>query len=207
MRYDFHPEARLEYRGAAAFYEARRSRLGAAFTREIEAAIERILEAPDRWRFIGALRPWSLRKVFSTHPLREAGEAPTPGSIPGKRRRKPNQERLGVRPPDGCWLKNGDTPWFMRCCATLGLAPCRSVGPSQAQSPRLPSSPRSARQTQAAQKLTCALAARNQGVKVRMKVMGPGVEHAQHRQLRAQPFGIAGQIPDLTKAEESGQGL
>lgn len=28
MRYDFHPEARLEYREAAVFYEARRPGLG-----------------------------------------------------------------------------------------------------------------------------------------------------------------------------------
>ena len=39
MTYDFHPEARLEYREAAAFYEARRSGLGAAFTIEVEAAV------------------------------------------------------------------------------------------------------------------------------------------------------------------------
>jgi toxin ParE1/3/4 len=52
MRLVFHPEARLEYREAAAFDEARRPGLGAAFTREIEAAIEHILAAPDRWRCI-----------------------------------------------------------------------------------------------------------------------------------------------------------
>lgn len=52
MTYDFHPEARLEYREAAVFYEARRSGLGAAFTLEVEAALERIIEAPDRWRVI-----------------------------------------------------------------------------------------------------------------------------------------------------------
>jgi plasmid stabilization system protein ParE len=52
MKYAFHPEARLEYREAAAFYERRRSGLGAAFTIEIEAPIERILEAPDRSRFV-----------------------------------------------------------------------------------------------------------------------------------------------------------
>jgi hypothetical protein len=52
MNYAFHPEARLEYRDAAAFYEARRPGLGGAFTREIEAVIEQILEAPDRWRLI-----------------------------------------------------------------------------------------------------------------------------------------------------------
>ncbi len=52
MRYAFHPEARLEYREAAAFYEGRRPGLGAAFTREIEAASDEILAAPDRWRLI-----------------------------------------------------------------------------------------------------------------------------------------------------------
>lgn len=52
MTYDFHSEARVEYREAAIFYEARRSGLGAAFTLEIEAALQRILEAPERWRVI-----------------------------------------------------------------------------------------------------------------------------------------------------------
>ncbi|HKP37268.1 MAG TPA: hypothetical protein VJT71_10445 [Pyrinomonadaceae bacterium] len=52
MTYDFHPEARLEYREAAAFYEARRSGLGAAFTIEVEAAIERIVNNPRSWRVI-----------------------------------------------------------------------------------------------------------------------------------------------------------
>ncbi len=52
MRYDFHPEARLEYREAAVFYDARRPGLGAAFTIEIEAAIQKILEAPECWRFV-----------------------------------------------------------------------------------------------------------------------------------------------------------
>jgi len=37
MTYDFHPDARLEYRQAAVFYEARQSGLGAAFTVEVEA--------------------------------------------------------------------------------------------------------------------------------------------------------------------------
>jgi len=52
MTYDFHPEAALEYREAAAFYEERSSGLGAAFTLEVEATIERILEAPKRWRIL-----------------------------------------------------------------------------------------------------------------------------------------------------------
>ncbi len=46
MIYDFHPEARLEYREAAVFYEERRPGLGAAFTVEVEATIGRILERP-----------------------------------------------------------------------------------------------------------------------------------------------------------------
>ena len=50
MTYDFHPEARWEYREAAAFYESRRPGLGAAFSVEVEATIGRILEAPKRWR-------------------------------------------------------------------------------------------------------------------------------------------------------------
>lgn len=49
MNHDFHPEARLEYREAAIFYETRRLGLGAAFTLEVEATIERIKGAPDRW--------------------------------------------------------------------------------------------------------------------------------------------------------------
>ncbi len=52
MKYAFHPEARLEYREAAIFYETRRSGLGATFTREIETVIERIFAAPDRFSFI-----------------------------------------------------------------------------------------------------------------------------------------------------------
>jgi hypothetical protein len=40
MKCAFHPDARLEYREAAAFYDARQVGLGAAFTSEIETAIE-----------------------------------------------------------------------------------------------------------------------------------------------------------------------
>jgi plasmid stabilization system protein ParE len=52
MTYKFHPAARADYREAAAFYESRREGLGAAFSIEVEAAIARILEAPNRWRVI-----------------------------------------------------------------------------------------------------------------------------------------------------------
>lgn len=50
MRYGFHPEARREYRDAAAYYEAARPGLGAAFTLEIESVIEQITASPERWR-------------------------------------------------------------------------------------------------------------------------------------------------------------
>jgi hypothetical protein len=52
MTYDFHPEARLEYREAALFYEGRRPGLGATFTVQIEAAIHRVLERPERFRIL-----------------------------------------------------------------------------------------------------------------------------------------------------------
>jgi toxin ParE1/3/4 len=52
MIHHFHPEARLEYLEAATFYNSRRAGLGAAFTLEVEATIERILEAPNRWLVI-----------------------------------------------------------------------------------------------------------------------------------------------------------
>jgi hypothetical protein len=49
MDHVFHPEARSEYLEAAEFYEQRRAGLGANFSIEVEAAIDRILEAPTRW--------------------------------------------------------------------------------------------------------------------------------------------------------------
>jgi hypothetical protein len=52
MTHDFHPEARLEYRDAAIFYDGRRAGLGAAFTLEVEGTIERIKESPERWPVI-----------------------------------------------------------------------------------------------------------------------------------------------------------
>ena len=50
MTYGFHPDARVEYGEAAAFYEDRRPGLGAAFTLEIEATIETILQNPGKFR-------------------------------------------------------------------------------------------------------------------------------------------------------------
>lgn len=52
MTYRFHPDARLEYREATAFYEQSRTGLGAAFSIEIESTLDRILATPDRFRFL-----------------------------------------------------------------------------------------------------------------------------------------------------------
>lgn len=50
MRFEFHPEARLELLESAAYFEDCGCGLGTAFTNEIESAIHRILANPDRWR-------------------------------------------------------------------------------------------------------------------------------------------------------------
>ena len=52
MKYEFHPEALEEYREAASWYETREPGLASRFVSEVEDAIGRILEAPDRWRII-----------------------------------------------------------------------------------------------------------------------------------------------------------
>lgn len=52
MTYRFHLDAKTEYTDAILYYESCRPGLGAAFTLEVEAAIQRILEAPTRWRTI-----------------------------------------------------------------------------------------------------------------------------------------------------------
>ena len=49
MRYIYHPDALTEYADVALYYEERLPGLGADFTGEVDVAIERILEAPDRW--------------------------------------------------------------------------------------------------------------------------------------------------------------
>jgi toxin ParE1/3/4 len=61
MIFDFHPEARLEYLEAATFYNRRRPGLGTIFTLEIEATIDRIMEAPDRWPVVEQ----DVRKCFT----------------------------------------------------------------------------------------------------------------------------------------------
>ena len=52
MRYAFHPEALEELRQAAEYYAAREPSLGLRFLESIDEAIDRVLEAPTRWRVI-----------------------------------------------------------------------------------------------------------------------------------------------------------
>jgi hypothetical protein len=49
MEVRFHRLAGKEYREVRAWYERRREGLGAAFTAEVDRAVERIARHPDRW--------------------------------------------------------------------------------------------------------------------------------------------------------------
>ena len=64
MTHDFHPQAQLEYRDAAGFYENRQPGLGTTFTLDVEDTIRRILEAPERWRIIEQDVRRCLTRVF-----------------------------------------------------------------------------------------------------------------------------------------------
>ena len=52
MRYEFHPEALEEFGEAASWYESREPGLALRFVSEVEDAIGRILDGPERWRII-----------------------------------------------------------------------------------------------------------------------------------------------------------
>ncbi len=68
MILEMHPEARLEFRDAIAYYEDRRDGLGLEFSREIYASINRIEDAPLVWskltdnsrRFLTRRFPYSV---------------------------------------------------------------------------------------------------------------------------------------------------
>ncbi len=52
MRWEFHPEARVEFLESVAFFESRSPGLGSAFANEIELGLRNILDAPERWRLM-----------------------------------------------------------------------------------------------------------------------------------------------------------
>ena len=65
MRVDLHPEARLEFRSAALWYEERREGLGEEFIAAVDAALLRIGKSPKSFpRWVGTERaPAVVRKV------------------------------------------------------------------------------------------------------------------------------------------------
>lgn len=78
MTYGFHPEAFEEYQASAIFYFQEASEVTSrAFVFVIEAGIEEIIQAPERWRVVEIssnssirLQPFSFRRLL---PPRRAG--------------------------------------------------------------------------------------------------------------------------------------
>ena len=57
MKYEFHPEAVLEFEAAADFYAERQKGLEIRFIDAVHSAIHRAFDAPERWRlFDGDIR-------------------------------------------------------------------------------------------------------------------------------------------------------
>ena len=69
MTHEFHPEALEEYREAAVHYSERDPGLALRFIEAVEETIQKILEAPTRWRVIdeefAAVSPVSFHSEFS----------------------------------------------------------------------------------------------------------------------------------------------
>ena len=76
MRFDFHPEARAEFRAAALWYEQEKTNLGREFIDAVEAGIAAILENPTRFGPIekGVRRcalkrfPYRIHYLYSEQP-------------------------------------------------------------------------------------------------------------------------------------------
>lgn len=64
MNYEFHPEALAEYQAAADYYAARQSGLELRFIESVELAIQRVREAPERWRILEEEVRRCLTRVF-----------------------------------------------------------------------------------------------------------------------------------------------
>ncbi|MGV3754596.1 MAG: type II toxin-antitoxin system RelE/ParE family toxin [Verrucomicrobiota bacterium] len=64
MRFDFHPEALVEYQQAAQFYASRQDNLDLRFINSVEQAIRRLLNHPEQHRVIEADVRRCLTKVF-----------------------------------------------------------------------------------------------------------------------------------------------
>ena len=64
MKYEFHPEALEEYRQAALWYGEREQKAALNFITSVEDAVERIVEAPRRWRIVDEDVRRCLTRVF-----------------------------------------------------------------------------------------------------------------------------------------------
>jgi len=64
MRYDFHPEALEEYQQAAFYYAQHDPGLALRFVEAVEETIQRILDAPARWRILDEDVRRCLTRVF-----------------------------------------------------------------------------------------------------------------------------------------------
>jgi len=64
MKYEFHPEALEEYRQAALWYAGREPEIALRFIASVEDAINRVLDAPMRWRVIDEDVRRCLIRVF-----------------------------------------------------------------------------------------------------------------------------------------------
>lgn len=54
MMFEFHPEARIEFIDAIAYYERCRDGLGLRFSREVYSTISRTISSPEAWPIISA---------------------------------------------------------------------------------------------------------------------------------------------------------
>ncbi len=64
MTHEFHPEALEEYRKAAVHYSERDPGLALRFIEAVEETIQKILEAPTRWRVIDEDVRRCLTRIF-----------------------------------------------------------------------------------------------------------------------------------------------
>ena len=64
MKFDFHPEALTEFQDAARRYRLKQEGLGLRFVASVEDAIDRIVEAPLRWRILEDDVRRCLTRVF-----------------------------------------------------------------------------------------------------------------------------------------------
>jgi toxin ParE1/3/4 len=64
VRHEFHPEALEEFEDAAHYYADCQEGLDLRFVNAVERAIERILEAPERWRIFEEDVRRCLTQVF-----------------------------------------------------------------------------------------------------------------------------------------------